>query len=178
MRHADLRSASDLETIGSIDWVIDAAANLSILAGVDGKASSRQLIEHNLLGTVIILELCKRREAGMIMLSTSRVYSIAALSSLPVRVLNGAYAPEFSAIDLDGHFLEAGISESFTAAAPISLCGATKLASELLAQEYGQAYGFPVWINRCGVLAGAGQFGKADQGIFAFWLTAGTRRDR
>lgn len=31
-------------------------------------------------------------------------------------------------------------------------------------------YGFPVWINRCGVLAGAGQFGKADQGIFAFWL--------
>ena len=24
--------------------------------------------------------------------------------------------------------------------------------------------------NRCGVLAGAGQFGKADQGIFSFWL--------
>jgi CDP-paratose 2-epimerase len=25
-------------------------------------------------------------------------------------------------------------------------------------------------VDRCGVLAGAGQFGKADQGIFAFWL--------
>ena len=25
-------------------------------------------------------------------------------------------------------------------------------------------------MNRCGVLAGAGQFGKADQGIFSFWI--------
>ena len=33
--------------------------------------------------------------------------------------------------------------------------------------EYGECFGFPVWINRCGVLAGAGQFGKADQGIFS-----------
>lgn len=52
----------------------------------------------------------------------------------------------------------------------MSLYGSTKLASELLALEYGQAFGFPVWINRCGVMAGGGQFGKADQGIFAFWL--------
>ena len=34
----------------------------------------------------------------------------------------------------------------------------------------GEAFGFPVWINRCGVLAGKGQFGKADQGIFSFWI--------
>src|SRR5205814_2207166 len=29
---------------------------------------------------------------------------------------------------------------------------------------------FPVYIDRCAVLAGAGQFGKADQGIFSFWI--------
>jgi CDP-paratose 2-epimerase len=40
VRHGDLHSASDLEAIGSIDWVIDAAANPNVLAGVDGKASS------------------------------------------------------------------------------------------------------------------------------------------
>jgi CDP-paratose 2-epimerase len=33
-----------------------------------------------------------------------------------------------------------------------------------------------VWINRCGVLAGAGQFGRADQGIFAYWLNSWLRR--
>eukprot|EP01036_Dinobryon_divergens_P001799 gene1799-2362_t len=49
--HGDLRAPSDLETLPAVDWVIDAAANPSVLAGVDGKTSSRQLIEHNLGGT-------------------------------------------------------------------------------------------------------------------------------
>ena len=51
-----------------------------------------------------------------------------------------------------------------------SLYGASKLASETLILEYGECFDFPVWINRCGVLAGAGQFGKADQGIFSYWI--------
>ena len=58
----------------------------------------------------------------------------------------------------------------------MSLYGATKLASEQLALEYGGAYGFPVWINRCGVLAGAGQFGRPDQGIFTYWINSWLRR--
>src|SRR5205807_509142 len=41
--------------------------------------------------------------------------------------------------------------------------------------EYGLAYGFPVWINRCGVLAGAGQFGRPDQGIFSYWINSWLR---
>ena len=36
-------------------------------------------------------------------------------------------------------------------------------------------FDFPVWINRCGVLAGAGQFGRADQGIFSYWINAWLR---
>jgi CDP-paratose 2-epimerase len=62
------------------------------------------------------------------------------------------------------------VSETFSTAAPISLYGSSKLCSEALALEYGSAFGFPVWVNRCGVLAGAGQFGKADQGIFSHWI--------
>ena len=30
-------------------------------------------------------------------------------------------------------------------------------------------------MNRCGVLAGAGQFGRADQGIFAYWVNSWLR---
>ena len=63
-----------------------------------------------------------------------------------------------------------GISEEFSTEPPVSLYGASKRCVELLAMEYGEAFGFPVWINRCGVLAGKGQFGKADQGIFSFWI--------
>jgi CDP-paratose 2-epimerase len=69
-----------------------------------------------------------------------------------------------------------GVSESFSTGAPISLYGATKLASEALALEYGQTFDLPVFANRCGVLAGAGQFGRPDQGIFSYWINSHLRR--
>jgi CDP-paratose 2-epimerase len=168
--HGDIRQAADLEAIGPFDWVIDAAANPSVLAGVDGKASSRQLVEHNLLGTLQLLEACKRWGAGLVLLSTSRVYSIPPLAQLEVAVRDRAFTPTSQALSSTPGLSAAGIDESFSTAAPVSLYGATKLASEVLALEYGDAFGMPVRINRCGVLAGAGQFGKADQGIFSFWL--------
>ena len=68
------------------------------------------------------------------------------------------------------------MSESFTTTAPVSLYGATKLASEALALEYSHSYGLPVFVNRCGVLAGAGQFGRPDQGIFSYWIHSSLRR--
>jgi len=175
LRHGDLRSASDLEAIGKIDWIIDAAANPSVLAGVDGATSSRQLIEHNLYGTVNLLELAKAHQAGFTLLSTSRVYSVKALSEIPVVVENSAFAPDL-AVPLPQGVSENGIAEIFSTTPPVSLYGASKLASEAVALEYGDAFDFPVWINRCGVLAGAGQFGHAEQGIFSFWLNAYLRR--
>jgi CDP-paratose 2-epimerase len=173
--HADLRSPSDLESIPAIDWIIDAAANPSVLAGIDGATSSRQLIEHNLYGTVNLLELAKRHRAGFILLSTSRVYSVRSLSEIPVMAKGDAFAPD-QEVDLPQGVSEHGISESFSTAPPLSLYGSSKLASECIALEYGETFGFPVWINRCGVLAGAGQFGRADQGIFSFWINAYLRR--
>lgn len=174
VRHGDVRSASDLEGFPAIDWVIDAAANPSVLAGVDGATSSRQLIENNLYATVNLLELAKRCGAGFLLLSTSRVYSVKALSEIPVIAENGAYKPADAPLPpgVSSH----GIAENFSTNQPISLYGASKLASETIALEYGEAFDFPVWINRCGVLAGAGQFGHAEQGIFAYWINAYLRR--
>lgn len=169
--HGDLRSASDVDALPPADWVIDAAANPSVLAGVDGKQSSRQVVEHNLLGTINLLEYCRRHSAGCVLLSTSRVYSIPPLAALPVEAWNGAFRLTKGAA-LPPGVSEAGVGEAFSVAPPVSLYGATKLASETLALEYGASFGFPVWINRCGVLAGAGQFGRPDQGILAYWINA------
>lgn len=173
--HGDVRMPSDLEALPPSDWVIDAAANPSILAGVDGRSSSRQLVEHNLLGTLNILEYCRRHGAGLILLSSSRVYSIAALSSLPVEVVGDAYRPISDSCNQPG-LSRAGVSEQFSTAAPLSLYGGSKLASEIMALEYGETFGFPVRINRCGILAGAGQFGRADQGLFSYWINSWLRR--
>ena len=170
----DIRFARDLEKIPAVDWVIDAAANPSVLAGVDGQTSSRELIEHNLYGTVNLLEFCKAHRAGFILLSTSRVYSIPPLAALKVKSVNKAFRPVLK--KTVAGLSAAGLREDFSTAAPVSLYGATKLTSEALALEYGETFSFPVWINRCGVLAGAGQFGRADQGIFAYWLNAWLRQ--
>jgi CDP-paratose 2-epimerase len=167
--HGDIRIASDFETLPEVDWVIDAAANPSVLAGIDGKSSSRQVIEHNLGGTINLLEYCRRFSAGLVLLSTSRVYSIRALSTLPLR--RGKTRFELADHTVRG-ITSHGITEAFSTRAPISLYGATKLSSEVLALEYGNAFEFPVRINRCGVLAGSGQFGTAEQGIFSFWIHA------
>ncbi len=173
--HADVRSATDFETLPAANFVIDAAANPSVLAGVDGKTSSRQLLEHNLWGTINILEYCKTHRAGLILLSTSRVYSVPPLAMLPVEVHQHAFRPVPGG-PLPASLTAAGVSEKFSTAPPISLYGSSKLASEAVALEYAETFQFPVWVNRCGVLAGAGQFGKADQGIFSFWLNAHLRR--
>ena len=177
--HGDVRMRSDLELLPACDWVIDAAANPSVLAGVDGRSSPRQLSEHNLTGTLNLLEYCRDVKAGLVLLSTSRVYSVRDLAALPMVTENGRTAGRFD-LDRSGVLPPGvsrnGITEQFSTRQPISLYGATKLSSEVMAIEYGLTFDFPVWINRCGVLAGAGQFGTAEQGIFSYWLHAHAAR--
>jgi CDP-paratose 2-epimerase len=173
--HGDIRNASDFEALPKADWVLDAAANPSVLAGVNGSATSRQLFEHNLASVVNILEYCKVHRAGLLLLSTSRVYSITALAKLPLESVENAFCLDRSK-ELPRGVSAQGINGDFSIEAPISLYGSTKLAAEAVALEYGIAFDFPVWINRCGVLAGAGQFGTPDQGIFSYWVNAHLRR--
>ncbi len=170
LAHGDVRCASDFEALPDVDWVVDAAANPSVLAGL-APGSSRQLMEHNLIGTLNVLEFCKRTSAGLILLSTSRVYSPAAVESLRMQVQNAAFIP-MTDQEWPAGVSPKGLSEACSTAPPISLYGASKLASEALALEYGHAFEFPVWLNRCGLLAGAGQFGKSDQGIISYWIQA------
>ena len=173
---ADLRDRDFFRALPTCDWVIDCAANPSVLAGLSTKSPSLDLMDHNLVGTIHLLEYCKATRAGLVLVSTSRVYSATRLSQLPVAVSGDAFEPEGRALgealaDTPWFGLSRrGISERFSTEGPLSLYGASKLASEIVAAEYSHAFEFPLWINRCGVMAGAGQFGKADQGIVAFWI--------
>jgi CDP-paratose 2-epimerase len=198
VRIGDVRDRAFLDTLPPVDWVLDCAANPSVLAGVDG-SDTRDLVDQNLYGTINLLELCKTWTAGFILLSTSRVYSIPPLAGLPLHESPTRFVPDLpvgiadsslSIVDSNhlaedpvaaratGHTISnqqstispSGVTDSFPTTPPVSLYGSTKICSELLALEYGETFGFPVWINRCGVLAGAGQFGKADQGIFSYWI--------
>jgi CDP-paratose 2-epimerase len=167
----DIRLASDVDVLPDVDWVIDCAANPSVLAGLEGSGmSSRQILQHNLLGSQNILEYCKQRLSGLVLLSTSRVYSIPALRALPLQETVTRFSPELEKGKEIQGFSRWGISESFSTAAPVSFYGASKFASERIALEYHNAFDIPLWINRSGVIGGPGQFGRADQGIMAFWI--------
>jgi CDP-paratose 2-epimerase len=171
----DIRHQPDIDRLGSVDWVIDAAALPSVLGGIAGHDTSHQVVDHNLIGTLRILEYCRANHAGLILLSTSRVYSIAACAALPL-----SESPSRFELNLSGRqsaeVSDAGLAENFSTTAPISIYGGTKLASEIMALEYSSAFNFPLWINRCGVIGGAGQFGRADQGIIAYWINSHLRR--
>lgn len=165
--HGDIRSKEDVEELPAADWIIDCAAIPTVTAGLSG--GTAQLVQHNLMSTLNLLEKCRRDQSGFVILSTSRVYSIPALTQLQITETESRFDIVKPAKLPEGCSTK-GISAGFSTQAPVSLYGATKLASEVMALEYGASFNFPVWINRCGVIAGAGQFGKIDQGIFSFWI--------
>jgi CDP-paratose 2-epimerase len=166
--HGDVRQPTDLDALdGNFDALIEASAEPSVLAGTSG--SPRYVLETNLVGAMNCLEFARTRCAGLVFISTSRVYSIAALSALPLAtqgtrldVAPGSPLPRGLGAD--------GISESFACDTQRSYYGASKLAAELLCQEYAAQAKLPVVIDRCGVIAGPGQFGKTDQGVFTLWV--------
>jgi CDP-paratose 2-epimerase len=167
--HGDVRNLSDLDpgVLGVPGVVIDCSAEPSVLAGI---TSPQYVLQTNLLGTINVLELCRQNGARLVFLSTSRVYSIPALKRLRLveEVTRLCLAPEQSEAGASA----AGIAESFSVQGTRSLYGTTKLASEMLIEEYREAFGLQAIINRCGVLTGPWQMGKVDQGVFVLWMAA------
>jgi CDP-paratose 2-epimerase len=166
--HGDVRSPADLDPSAlPATTILDCSAEPSVLAGF----SSPQYVLHtNLVGTINILELARQTQSRLLFLSTSRVYPIQAIKALKLQELptRFAIAPEQGVPGVS----PAGISEAFGLQGARSLYGATKLASELLIEEYRDAYGMQAIVNRCGVLTGPWQMGKVDQGVFVLWMAA------
>jgi CDP-paratose 2-epimerase len=165
--HGDVRAPADLEDVpGNFDFVIEASAEPSVLAGIHG--SPRYVLETNLVGMLHCLEFARRRAAAVLFLSTSRVYSIEPLRTL--RLTEASTRFDLATDQSWPGVGAAGISEDFPVHQPRSFYGASKLAAEYILQEYVQTYGLKAVINRCGVIAGPGQFGKVDQGVFTLWV--------
>ena len=122
----------------------------------------------NLTGAYNCLELARRDAAAMVFLSTSRVYPVAALASIAVDESDAVRdrRPSRSSAGVS----PAGISERFPTAGARTLYGTTKLAAELLIDEYRAGFGVRAVVDRCGVIAGPWQMGKVDQGVFTHWM--------
>lgn len=164
--HGDVRNPEDLARVGQVDWLIECSAEPSVHAGFG--ESPAYLINTNLNGLINCLEFLRIQGGNLAFLSTSRVYPIATLRQLPLIPQNQRLCIENKPAVVGCS--EKGISEAFPLEGNRSLYGATKLCGELFIQEYCHMYGLQAVINRCGVLAGAWQMGKVDQGFIALWV--------
>lgn len=163
--HGDIRNKEDLFAAGRFDVLIDCSAEPSVLAGYQG--SSDYVVNTNLLGTINCLELARVQDAGFVFLSTSRVYPFKTVNAIAFTETDTRFdiAPE----QILPGISEWGISEAFPLDGARTLYGATKLCSELMIQEYVDAFGLRAVINRCSLITGPGQMPKIDQGVVALW---------
>jgi CDP-paratose 2-epimerase len=166
--HGDIRVLDDLLSTGPLDALLECSAEPSALAGYDG--SPDYLVQSNLLGAYNSLELARRHGAYVVFLSTSRVYPVAKLRAVALEETDTRF--ELSAEQPLPGVSPAGIAEDFSLEGARTLYGSTKLAAELLIEEYRDAYGLRAVIDRCGVIAGPWQMGKVDQGVFTYWMLA------
>ena len=148
--HGDVRSKEDFIFPEKIDFILDCAAEASVLAGVT--SSAEYVINTNLVGTLNCLELARRDEADIIFMSTSRVYPIGELNKINVSEHETRFVIDDNQI-ITG-VSKSGINEEFPSTGVRSLYGATKLSSELFVQEYINSYNIKGVINRCGVITG------------------------
>ena len=79
--HGDVREPDDLAAAGSFDAMVECSAEPSVLAGF---ADTSYSVQTNLVGAFNCLERARDESAFVVFLSTSRVYSIPALVSLPL----------------------------------------------------------------------------------------------
>ena len=164
--HGDVRNPEDFDSLPSVDIIIEASAEPSVLAGINDLPN--YVVNTNLFGTINCLNYAVTNQAAIIFLSTSRVYPIENIERIAFdeRETRFEIAPDQTLSGVS----KLGISETFPMEGYRSLYGATKLCSELLINEYNQFYDIKTIINRCGVLAGPWQMGKVDQGVIVLWV--------
>jgi len=145
-----------ISKLPNFDLIIDCCAEASVEVS---KNHLDRVINTNLIGTFNILKKVKKDKSKIIFISSSRVNSIDSIN----KILNKQKLNKVVNISKK-------INENFETSKPKSIYGLTKLASEMLIEEFSYAFGIKYIINRCGVISGPLQFGKQDQGFVSLWI--------
>tara|TARA_X000000950_G_scaffold39596_1_gene42692 strand:- start:1359 stop:2378 length:1020 start_codon:yes stop_codon:yes gene_type:complete len=151
----DIKNKKKIIKLPKYDLIIDCCAEAAIEVS---KKDIDRVIDTNLIGTLNILNKIKKDSSKIIFLSSSRVYSITDLR----KNFKNNIKKKVSINKL--------INESNNTNGPKSIYGFSKLASEMLIEEFSYAFKIKYLINRCGVISGPLQFGKQDQGFISMWV--------
>jgi len=121
--------------------------------------------EVNALGTLNLLEACRRHcpESPFIHMSTNKVYGDLP-NTISMRETETRY-------DFDNPAFSNGIPEAFSIdQSKHSLFGASKVASDVMVQEYGRYFGMPTCCLRGGCLTGPNHSGVELHGFLSYLI--------
>jgi CDP-paratose 2-epimerase len=135
------------------DIIIDCCADPAVESS---RKDILKNINNNLITTYNVLEKAKKDNSKLIFLSTSRIYPINDSRQKFIFFLKKKIKNLF---DEDSNIV-----------GPKTIYGFSKLASEMLIEEYNYAFKIDYLINRCGLITGPWQFGKVEQGLVSLWL--------
>lgn len=176
--HGDVRCVEDFAGLPQgIELICDASAQPSVVSGYTNPMFD---LTNNTLGVFHVLEYAREHRCPLIFCSTNRIYSADKINALPRRESATRLEWDLAAwrklppeCRPSGFDPEYGISEEFSLdGAGRSIYGVSKLMADVVCQEYADAFDIPVILNRLGVISGAGQFGKIDQGWVVWWAVA------
>ncbi len=164
----DIRDAAKIDSLfkqhsGNVDAIVHTASQPSH----DWAARDPQTdFTVNANGTLNLLEAARKfcPEAAFIFTSTNKVYGDTP-NRLPLRELEKRWEIE------PGHKYEPGISESMSIDnTKHSLFGASKVAADVLVQEYGRYFGMPTVCFRGGCLTGPAHAGTELHGFLSYLM--------
>lgn len=166
---ADIRDAEAMEAIfagygEAIELIVHCAAQPS-----HDWAAKEPLTDFsvNATGTLILLELTRKHcpEAAFVFLSTNKVYGDTP-NSLPLVERETRWE-----VDPEHPFFEHGIDESMSVdRSKHSVFGASKLAADVMVQEYGRYFDMNTACFRGGCLTGPGHSGAELHGFLAYLM--------
>jgi CDP-paratose 2-epimerase len=165
----DITNEDDLKIFHNenIDVIIHTAAQVAVTTSIEQPKLDFLI---NLVGTLNILELARKKDAKIIFMSTNKVYGE---NVNKIKIKEGEKRYEI----IDERYKN-GIPEDF----PIDLTshtpyGCSKVAADIYVQDYYYTYGLKTFSLRLSCIYGTRQFGVEDQG-WVSWFTIATLMDK
>ncbi len=152
----DIENYKRISKLPKFDLIIDCCAEAAVEVS---KNQVDKVINTNLIGTINILKKAKINKSKIIFLSSSRVN--------PIKESNKILTKKKLNIKISLNKL---FDENSSIFGPKTIYGVSKLASEMLIEEFSYAFKMKYIINRCAVISGPLQFGKQDQGFVSLWV--------
>ena len=154
--NVNISNSSKIIRLPKYDLIIECCAEAAVEVS---KKKINEVFNTNLVGTLNILNKIRKDKSKIIFISSSRIYPLNDINSLiKKKIIN-------TNLKIVKKF-----NESSNVIGPKTLYGFTKLASEMLIQEFSFLFNIKFIINRCGVISGPLQFGKQDQGFVSLWI--------